>query len=296
MPVEPAGTSTGGASCTALVRVYRSQTGEVHALREIDADFPPASVTGVVGPSGSGKSSLLRILAGLDRPTAGRVVVDGTETSGLSWRGLRRLRRRSVGFVEQRPADNLLEHLTARQHLELAVATRVRDVVRSRGAEDGPDTLLALLGLTDRGDHRPAQLSGGEQQRLAIGRAIAGARPVLVADEPTAELDSDSGQAVLTLLGELADRGTTIVVSTHEDQAADACDRVIALRDGTVETVSGDEADLPARGGALAVIDGAGRVQLPPQALALFDRRRAVLRILDGEVRLRPPDTGGEAS
>ena len=297
----PADAGRLAARCDGVVRIYRSATDEVHALREIDASFPAGMVTGVVGPSGSGKSSLLRILAGIDRPTAGRVVLAGVEVATLSRRRLRTLRRRCIGLVEQRPADNLLEHLTARQHLEVAAAVRGRTGPwsgsrpdgRSRSMEsDDLDALLELLGLTGRAQHRPGDLSGGEQQRLAIGRAVVSDPALLVADEPTAELDSSSGAGVLAVLEELARRGTGVVLSTHERIAAEACDRVLILRHGSVASVSGEDTKTAGTGtgGSLAVIDRAGRIQLPPEALALFVDRRAVLRVEDGEVRLTAPD------
>ncbi len=264
------------ASCTDVVKIYWTATGEVNALKGVDATFPEAAVTAVVGPSGSGKSSLLRIMAGLDRPTAGQVRVGNESLAGLRPGRLRRIRRRLMGYVYQRPADNLIPYLTVDEHLKLAA--RLRGV---RGDGGGAE-LLELLGLGPRRHHLPRQLSGGEQQRVAFAQAVVGAPAVVVADEPTAELDSATGRALLEALGTLAERGTAVVVATHDAAAVSVATRVYHLRHGALETESTD-------GRGLAVIDGAGRVQLPPVALKLFPDRRAVIEVEDGHVRMSPP-------
>jgi putative ABC transport system ATP-binding protein len=269
LPAEPA------ASCSGLVKIYWTATGEVHALKGVDASFPAAAMSAVVGPSGSGKSSLLRILAGLDRPTAGQVRVGGVGLSGLSVTRLRRLRRRLLGYVFQRPADNLIPYLTAAEHL--AMAARLRGVP----ARDGDD-LLELLGLADRRHHRPGQLSGGEQQRLAFARAVVGDPPLVVADEPTAELDRASGAALLAAVGALAGRGTALVLATHDPAVVGRAERTLYLRHGAMEAEA-------TRQQALSVIDDAGRVQLPPEALELFPNRRARIGVEQGRVWIGPP-------
>ncbi len=263
------------ASCTDVVKIYWTATGEVNALKGVDAVFPAATVTAVVGPSGSGKSSLLRIMAGLDRPTAGQVRVGNESLAGLRPGRLRRIRRRLMGYVYQRPADNLIPYLTVEDHLKLAA--RLRGASGAGGAE-----LLELLGLGPRRRHLPRQLSGGEQQRVAFAQAVVGAPAVVVADEPTAELDSATGRALLEALGGLAERGTAFVVATHDAAAVSVATRVYHLRHGALETESTD-------GRGLAVIDGAGRVQLPPAAMKLFPDRRAVIEVEDGHVRMSPP-------
>lgn len=263
------------AVCAGVVKIYWTATGEVNALKGVDAAFERGAVTAVVGPSGSGKSSLLRILAGLDRATAGQVRVGGTEIGNLSPSKLRRFRRRRVGYVFQRPGDNLVPYLTAEEHLTLAA--RLRGDRRASA-----DDLLAALGLTGRRRHRPAHLSGGEQQRLAFAAAVMGSPPLVVADEPTAELDSASGGSLIAAIHDLAAMGTSFVVATHDPAVVRRADRTLYLRHGALEA----EAD---RERTLSVIDAAGRIQLPPAALRLFPARRAVIAVEDGEIRITPP-------
>jgi putative ABC transport system ATP-binding protein len=271
----PADAPGPAAACAGLVKIYWTATGEVHALKGVDAAFPAAALSAVVGPSGSGKSSLLRILAGLDRPTAGQVTVADVRLSGLSVARLRRLRRRLLGYVFQRPADNLVPYLTVAEHLELAARLR-----RTSGDHDGD--LLELLGLAHRRRHLPRQLSGGEQQRLAFARAVVGDPPLVVADEPTAELDSASAATLLEAVRALAGRGTALVLATHDPAVVALSERTFYLRHGAMEAeASGQE--------ALSVIDDAGRVQLPPEALKLFPARRARIGVEHGRVWIGPP-------
>jgi putative ABC transport system ATP-binding protein len=281
----PPETATGGGSgeiseaavrCTGVVKIYWTPTGEVNALKGIDAAFPQASVTAVVGPSGSGKSSLLRILAGLDRATAGQVWVGDVELSALSPGRLRHLRRRRLGYIFQRPADNLIPYLTADEHLRLAGRLR-----GNHQAEEDAE-LLALLGIADRRRHYPHQLSGGEQQRLAFAQGVTGQPRLVVADEPTAELDTASGEALLRSVTALAERGSAFVVATHDPAVVRLADRTLFLRHGALEAEAG-------RGAALSVIDAAGRIQLPPEALALFPDRRAQIVIGEHDLRITPP-------
>jgi putative ABC transport system ATP-binding protein len=275
------GTAREGAAAEAkgLTKIYWTATGEVHALQAVDAWFPGKAVTAVVGPSGSGKSSLLRILAGLDRPTAGQVKVGGAELSTLPAGRLRRFRRRVVSYVFQRPSDNLISYLTVEQHMHLAA--RLRGSSRDLAVE--ARELLEILKIDHRLHHKPHQLSGGEQQRLAFAQAIVGAPALVVADEPTAELDSKTGQLLLSTVHELTSLGIGFVIATHDAGVIQAADRTIFLRHGAMEA----ERHLEER--ALSVIDGAGRIQLPPQALRLFPERRAVIVVGDDEIRITPP-------
>jgi putative ABC transport system ATP-binding protein len=263
------------ARCEGLVRIYWSASGEVHALKGVDAVIPAGRLTAITGPSGSGKSSLLRILAAQDRPTAGRAEVAGQSLAGLSTHRLRALRRRQIGYVFPRPPQNLLPQLTVAEHLVAAAR------IRGRGADD-VDELLERLGLADRRAHRPGELSGGEQQRTAFAAALVGQPALVVADEPTSELDSTTTAGLLAAVHDVTRGGTTVVMATHDPLAAAAADQVIHLRSGAVahEEVGGRR---------LAVIDGDGRLQLPEEALALFPDRRVVLELGADGVVLREP-------
>jgi putative ABC transport system ATP-binding protein len=264
------------ASCTGVVKIYWTATGEVHALKGIDASFASGAITAVVGPSGSGKSSLLRILACIDRPTAGRVRVGDADVAGLGPGKLRRLRKRLVGYMFQRPADNLVFYLTAIEHLE--TASRLRGAVAAGEVED----LLDALGLGPRAKHRPHQLSGGEQQRLALASAVIGSPALVLADEPTAELDSESARHLMDKLVEQRERGLSFVVATHDPIVMRGADVIVHLRHGAMEAETTEDR-------LLSVIDAFGRIQLPAAALRMFPDRRAVVHLEDGEVRITPP-------
>jgi putative ABC transport system ATP-binding protein len=220
------------ASCDGVSKVYRSAAGDVVALRGIEAEFRSGQVAAVVGPSGSGKSSLLKILAGLERATSGQVEVGGAWFSGMGTRALRRARRSLVGYVFQRPSENLISYLTVEEHLDLAAALR-GGVGKSEG-----DELLELLGIQHRSDNRPHQLSGGEQQRLAFAQAVIGSPVVVLADEPTAELDRVSAEALVAAVANLARAGTAVVVATHDPSVFESADRRVYLDAGAVTGTS----------------------------------------------------------
>jgi putative ABC transport system ATP-binding protein len=213
--------------CESLTRSYVSGGREITVLRDTTFDLEPGAFLAITGPSGSGKSTLLGLLAGLDRPTRGRVVLDGRDLAALGEDGRARVRAEAVGFVFQ--SFHLIPTLTARENIQVPLELRGEDG-RTRAEE-----LLERVGLGDRGHHYPAQLSGGEQQRVAVARAFAHRPKILFADEPTGNLDAANGQNVIALLGELnREQGTTLVLVTHDPDLARLARRIIRLRDGTV--------------------------------------------------------------
>ena len=213
-----------------LEKVYGQGPMAVRALKDVSLGFPNGEFAAIMGPSGSGKSTLLHILGALDKPTSGRVVVGGTDLSGLSDRGLTLLRRKRMGFVFQ--FFNLIPTLSAEENVLLPVL-----IAGKRPAEYAGrlDELLDLVGLQGRRTHRPDELSGGEQQRVAIARALITRPDIILADEPTGNLDSKTGGGVLRLLKESAVRyEQTILMVTHDPRAASAADRAVFLSDGRV--------------------------------------------------------------
>jgi putative ABC transport system ATP-binding protein len=212
----------------ALTRTYGHGDSAVHALRGVSLDLPAGQFTAVMGPSGSGKSTLMHLLAGLDTPTSGTVKVAGEDITRMKDRDLTRLRRRHIGFVFQ--SFNLLPTLSAEENVLLPLS-----IAGKRPPADEVDALLARVGLSERRGHRPSELSGGQQQRVAIARALITRPTVLFADEPTGNLDSAAGAAVLELLGDaVAIDGQTTVMVTHDPHAAAVADRVLFLADGRI--------------------------------------------------------------
>jgi len=215
---------------TAVERAYGSGPRAVRALDEIDLTIAAGEFLAIEGPSGSGKSTLLQLLGALDRPTGGSLVFDGRELSQLDDRALTQLRSRDIGFVFQ--SFNLIPTLTAAENVETAlVPLRLgRAARRSRVAE-----LLARIGLADRATHLPSRLSGGEQQRVAIARALANEPRVILADEPTGNLDSATSDEIVRTLRQLsAEHGVTVIVVTHAEEVARLAERRVRLRDGRV--------------------------------------------------------------
>jgi putative ABC transport system ATP-binding protein len=216
-----------------LVDVSRSHDGPpvVQALRSVSLSIARAEQVAIVGPSGSGKSTLLNLLGTLERPTAGRVVVDGRDVAGLSDRHLAAVRARNIGFVFQQFL--LLDSLTA---LDNVATGLLYGDVDPRQRHERAVAALRRVGLNDRLHHRPRELSGGEQQRVAIARAIVGHPAVVLADEPTGNLDSDTGRAIVDVLNELQSDGAGVVIVTHDLDLAARMPRQIALRDGSVQS------------------------------------------------------------
>jgi putative ABC transport system ATP-binding protein len=213
---------------TDLVRDYPSGDSVVHALRGIDLQVARGQLVAVRGRSGSGKATLLNLLGGLDRPTSGRVVVDGLEISSLSEARLVEARRRVVAFIFQ--AFGLVPILSAAENVEVPLRL-VQTEPRAR--DERVAELLDLVGLAERARHRPHELSGGEQQRVAIARALANRPRLLLADEPTGQLDSETGHRIMALLRSVVQReGITAIVATHDPMMLDVADRVLELHDG----------------------------------------------------------------
>jgi putative ABC transport system ATP-binding protein len=221
LPIEPT-----AVRCERIVRTYRTPSGEVQALRDVSGSFARGAVTAVVGPSGSGKSSLLRLIAGMDRPTSGSLIVEGRDVGRGSARSRRRLRRELVGYVYQRPSDNFVPYLTVGEHLRSAAGRR--EHVDARG-------LLDLLGIAHRIEHLPSEISGGEQQRAAFAQALASGANIIVADEPTAELDTASGNDVLARVAALAREGVTFLLATHDPAVIGLADERLELEHGRIK-------------------------------------------------------------
>jgi putative ABC transport system ATP-binding protein len=209
-------------------RVSKTFAGRIHALREVSLRVGPGEIVAITGPSGCGKSTLLNVIAAIERPDSGRVLVDGASVTDLDNPSV--YRRDTVGFVFQ--LHHLLPMLTARANVELPlIAARVPRAERRRRAVE----LLAEVGLRERAEERPATLSGGERQRVAVARALANEPRLLLADEPTGSLDSESGRLVLALLDRARERrGMTLVIASHDRVLGDRADRVVRMVDGSI--------------------------------------------------------------
>ncbi|MFJ7945345.1 ABC transporter ATP-binding protein [Streptomyces sp. NPDC096354] len=239
------GKSTGGQGGTAVAedpsrgpmvrieglhRSYGTGAGAVHALRGISFDVPRGELVALKGRSGSGKTTLLNLVGGLDSPDRGRITVDGTDLSELGEDGLLELRRDRIGFIFQ--SFGLIPILTAAENVGVPMRLRKAD---PREREDRVALLLSLVGLGDHGAQRPGELSGGQQQRVAIARALANRPALLIADEPTGQLDAETGLAVMELLRAVVrSEGVTALVATHDAQLLGLADRVLELRDGHI--------------------------------------------------------------
>jgi ABC-type lipoprotein export system ATPase subunit len=271
-------------ACDRVVRIYSTAGIEVQALQGLDLLVDAGELTALVGASGSGKSTLLNILAGLDTPTAGLARVAGHDLMAMGAQERLAYRRAVVGFLWQQTSRNLLAHLTAAENvaLPMRLAGMNRGGRRGRTAE-----LLQILGVGYCSDRMPAEMSGGEQQRVAVAVALANRPAVLLADEPTGELDSESADAVFAALRTAnTELGVTILVVTHDPQVSGQVRRTIAIRDGKISTEVLRETTIDSRGQAAdvaqeySVLDRAGRLQIPRdfiESLGLRDRVRLAL-------------------
>jgi len=210
-------------------KVYKLDSVDVHALHRVSLDIKEKEFISIMGASGSGKSTLLHLIGALDKPTTGHVYLDGTDVSKLSSSKLARLRGKEIGFVFQ--FFNLYPTLTARENVELPMM--IREVGRKERATRAAE-LLNKVGLAERAEHYPTQLSGGERQRVAIARALANDPAMILADEPTGNLDSKTGMEIMHLFSKLNEEGKTIVMVTHEKHIASHADRLIEVKDGNI--------------------------------------------------------------
>jgi putative ABC transport system ATP-binding protein len=281
--------------CDNLVRIYRSNGVEVVALQGLDLVVSRGELLAVVGASGSGKSTLLGILSGLDVPTAGSVRVAGRDLLTLTPAERLDYRRTTVGFVFQQTAANLLPYLTAAENVALPLratgtAARTR---RDRAAH-----LLDVLGVAGQADRRPDQMSGGQQQRVAIAVALANDPQLVLADEPTGELDSATSAEVYDAFARVnRELGVTVVIVTHDPAVAGQVERTVAIRDGrTASEVLRARAYPVSAAREYAVLDRAGRLQLPAELVAALGlRRRVRLELADGHIRIWPDDRETDA-
>ncbi len=285
--------------CDNLVKIYKVADLEAVALQGLDLQVQRGELMAIIGNSGSGKSTLMNILGGLDRPSAGRVFVGGRDLLKMTEAQLVRYKRDVVGFVWQNTARNMLPYLTAIENVELpmVIAGRYGPKERQWARE-----LLEVVGLSGRAKHKLSELSGGEQQRVAIAIGLANRPPLLLADEPTGSVDTRTAATIFDMFRQIRDQyGTTIVIVTHDPKVMSKVDRVVAIRDGktsteTIRRVAIDMADFAAGSIVLGethdefvVLDGAGRLQIPREYLEKLSIKKKVRLDLEGDqIVIRP--------
>lgn len=289
--------------CDNLVKIYKSSELEVVALQGLDLQVDKGELMAIIGNSGSGKSTLLNMLGGLDRPSAGNLTVDGRDLLKFSERDLMLYKRETVGFVWQNQARNLIPYLTALENVELPI------LLNGRRKKERAMQLLEAVGLEHRMNNRLTQLSGGEQQRVAIAIALANHPKMLLADEPTGSLDTKMGNQILDLFRDLnSNFGLTIVIVTHDPLLAKKVDRVVAIRDGKTSSeilrrISYSEELLEIEQGLseldkeshieYVVIDKAGRLQIPAaylDSIGLKQKNKVRVMLEEGKITLLPPE------
>ena len=288
--------------CEHLVKIYKTKDIEVLALQGLDMRVEQGELMAIIGNSGSGKSTFLNMIGGLDRPSAGRLIVDGKDLFKMTEQQLVEYKKRTVGFVWQNNARNLLPYLTAIQNVQVPMLFNSSAKRRERALE-----LLEMVGLSHRKDHKLSQLSGGEQQRVAIAIALANDPKLLLADEPTGAVDVKTSTYILDMFRDInRNTGLTIVIVTHDRQLARKVDRVAAIRDGKIsselilkqsyrdrlESLSASM-DVETAQEEFSILDRAGRVQIPQDMLGKLqlDGNKVRVEYRDGGVFISAPDT-----
>ena len=282
--------------CSGLFKIYKAADLEVVALRGLELTVQQGEILAIVGASGSGKSTLLNILAGYDAPSAGTIRVGDFDLLQMTNKEVVKYRRHEVGFIWQETSRNLFPYLTTLENVELpmVIAGSPKTERKKRAQE-----LLDIVGLGDRSSHKPAELSGGEQQRVAIAVGLSNKPPLLLAEEPTGELDDQTGKEVLELLNKVnQDLGTTILIVTHDPSIATSVQRAIAIKDGKTSTETTREVSYERKLNGettnteeFLLIDTAGSVQIPREVLnELNIERKVKVDIKDGKVTLESGD------
>ncbi len=284
--------------CEDLFKIYKIADLEAVALRGLDLDVRRGEVVAIVGASGSGKSTLLNILAGYDAPSAGRVTVGGKDLLQMGGKDVEDYRRNDVGFIWQQTSRNMFPYLTSIENVALPMMLTNKP---GKERQERAKELLEIVGLGHRLDHTPEKLSGGEQQRVAIAVALANDPPLLLADEPTGELDDATAAEILDLFGAVnKELGTTILIVTHDPDIAYKVGRVVMIRDGKMSTeirrkvtfqrITGDlDTEEPLE--EFTLVDASGRVQIPRDLLdSLKIKDKARVTIENGTVTLRPEE------
>jgi len=284
--------------CEALVKIYKVANLEVMALQGLDLEVARGEMLGIVGASGSGKSTLMNILGGLDRPSAGRVSVDGHDLLKLSHEAMSEYRRRKIGFVWQQGARNLIPYLSALENVRLPITIQSQSWSREKPRVEA---LLDSVGLSERKHHHLSELSGGEQQRVAIAIALANNPVLLLADEPTGELDTATAIGIFQLLKDLNQQfGLTTVIVSHDLDLAHHVNRVVAIRDGKTSSETVRQSALNAAVESahkkseesfeeFVLLDSAGRLQVPREYLEQFNiQERVHLEVVEEGILIRP--------
>lgn len=284
--------------CDNLVKIYKVADLEVVALQGLDLEVASGEIMAIIGNSGSGKSTLLNTLGGLDRPSAGGLTVGNLNLIKLSDRDLVWYKRYMVGFVWQQSSRNLIPYLTSLENVQMPL---IISGMSAKKREARAEELLKAVGLGHRLRHRVGQLSGGEQQRVAISISLALSPPLLLADEPTGEVDTQTANTIYDTFRNINEEfGTTIIIVSHDPNVAYRVDRVVAIRDGrtsteTVRRINLDEGQEEISHDEYVVLDSAGRLQIPQEYLEQFGiRDRAIVEMSDDGIVVKPAYSSSE--